>query len=40
VPTKDGMLFRPLLTYSTISIKHQLKLLYSQNGFEESCRKW
>ncbi|CAG8673698.1 8803_t:CDS:2, partial [Ambispora leptoticha] len=39
VPTKEGTLYRPLLTYPTISIKHQLKLLYGQPGFEASCRK-
>jgi len=40
VPTKDGIVFHLLLIYPTINIKDQLRLLYSQNGFEESCRKW
>ncbi|CAG8823258.1 11491_t:CDS:2, partial [Racocetra fulgida] len=40
VPTKERTLYHPLLTYPTISIKHQLKLLYSQPGFKASCRKW
>ena len=29
VPTKDGIVFRPLLIYPTINIKDQLRLLYS-----------
>ena len=40
VPTKDGILYRPLLSYPIINIKNQLQLLYSQRGFEASCRKW
>ena len=40
VPTKDGILYCPLLTYPTINIKNQLQLLYSKKGFEASCRKW
>src|ERR1051325_5236638 len=40
VITKDGILYRPLLSYPIINIKNQLQLLYSQRGFEASCRKW
>ena len=40
ISTKDGVLYRPLLIYPIISIKDQLKLFYSQKGFEASCRNW
>ena len=40
VPTNQGILYRPLLIYPIVNIKHQLKRLYSKKGFEESCRKW
>ena len=40
ISTKDGVLYHPLLIYPIISIKDQLKLFYSQKGFEASCRNW
>ncbi|CAB5358264.1 unnamed protein product [Rhizophagus irregularis] len=40
VYTKDGVIKKPALIFPTISLKHQLSILFKRKGFEESCRKW
>ncbi len=40
VRTKDGVIRKPALIFPTVSLKHQLTLLFKRKGFEESCRKW
>jgi len=40
VRTKKGMIKRPTSIFPTVSLKHQLNLLFKRKGFEESCRGW
>jgi len=40
VPVAGGIIYRPSMIFPTISLKHQLQLMYSRKGFEHSCRKW
>jgi hypothetical protein len=40
VYTKVGVIKKLALIFPTISLKHQLSLLFKRKGFEESCRKW
>lgn len=40
VPVTGGMIYRPSMIFPTVSLKHQLQLMYNRKGFEESCRKW
>ncbi|PKY38937.1 hypothetical protein RhiirA4_452039 [Rhizophagus irregularis] len=40
VHTINGTLYRHSLIFPTISLKHQLQLMYNRKGFESSCRKW
>ncbi len=28
------------MIFPTVSLRHQLQLMYNRRGFEESCRKW
>ncbi|GBC36556.2 uncharacterized protein LOC110040724 [Rhizophagus irregularis DAOM 181602=DAOM 197198] len=40
VPVTNGTIYRPSLTFPTVSLKHQLQLMYNRKGFEKLCRKW
>ena len=40
VHTKNGIIKKPISIFPTVSLKHQLNLLFKRKGFEESCRKW
>ena len=40
VSIKNGIIKKPSSIFPTISLKHQLNLLFKRKGFEESCRKW
>ena len=40
VHTKNGVIKKPALIFPTVSLKHQLTLLFKRKGFEESCRRW
>jgi hypothetical protein len=40
VHTKNGIIKKPALIFPTVSLKHQLTLLFKRKGFEESCRRW
>src|ERR1043165_6405714 len=40
VYTKNAIIEKPALIFPTVSLKHQLTLLFKRKCFEESCQRW